>query len=620
MYARALLPFLMLWQFCTGQVLYNPQSLYDGPGGLFDPDSLRTVSISFYNSNYDSILHAGWQAGSGVRLPATVQLDNGISLDSVAVRYKGNSTYFVPRTLGNPKLPLNLDMNDLVGGQKLMGYKKLKLANSILDPTYSKELAALNIYRRYLPTPQGNFMKVNLQGSYMGLYVNTEAVNKQFLQKHFSEKDGVLFKCDPVQVFGQPGPVGNSDLVYLGNDTTLYYDHYELKSDHGWNELYSLIHTLEFNPAQIDSVLNVDRVLWAFAVNMVIANLDVYNGIYQHNYYLYRTGDGLFQMIPWDLTESFVGALIGHHPEKDSMYHYDPYHGYECYWYPLITEIIADPSSVYRKVYTAHLRTVIGESLDSAAIKNHVTSMQALGAAAASADPNKFWGMLAYFYNVDNEFNAFGFSTAGITSTVVKRRSFLLAHPEIIKLPPDIIDVQLVDIQGTKYVTAEVANEDSVQLRVTTSPYNSKFKNFTMYDDGTNGDVAAGDNIYTVALPHQGTGLEVKYYVRAFNADAVMLNPERAEYEFYQYTPTTGFGQQQANSALIRVYPNPVRSFITVECETPYPQPYEIVSVLGRRLRSGILQGRTVIDLSALPANVYYLRTASQAVKVMKAD
>ena len=31
---------LLLPIFSLGQTLYNPQELYDGPGGLFDEDSL----------------------------------------------------------------------------------------------------------------------------------------------------------------------------------------------------------------------------------------------------------------------------------------------------------------------------------------------------------------------------------------------------------------------------------------------------------------------------------------------------------------------------------------------------------------------------------------------------
>ena len=33
----------------------------------------------------------------------------------------------------------------------------------------------------------------------------------------------------------------------------------------------------------------------------------------------------------------------------------------------------------------------------------------------------------------------------------------------------------------------------------TISEYNSKFTSFNMYDDGSNGDAVAGDNIYAVS-------------------------------------------------------------------------------------------------------------------------
>ncbi len=62
--------------------------------------------------------------------------------------------------------------------------------------------------------------------------------------------------------------------------------------------------------ANIESVINVDRVLWNFAVTTVLSNEDTYNTTIIHNYYMYQTADGKFQMIPWDLTESFCGILF----------------------------------------------------------------------------------------------------------------------------------------------------------------------------------------------------------------------------------------------------------------------------------------------------------------------
>ena len=63
--------------------------------------------------------------------------------DSVGVRYKGNSTFVLPNDNGSPKVPYNLDFNYWVSGQKLMDYKKVKLANAWLDPTFAKEYLAL---------------------------------------------------------------------------------------------------------------------------------------------------------------------------------------------------------------------------------------------------------------------------------------------------------------------------------------------------------------------------------------------------------------------------------------------------------------------------------------------
>ena len=82
-----------------------------------------------------------------------------------------------------------------------------------------------------------------------------------------------------------------------GLDTTLYYDSYDMKSDHGWEELVYLVRTIDLDFNTIDSVLNVDRVLWYFAVNTAISNLDTYNGYYIHNYYMYQTNDTQYLMI-----------------------------------------------------------------------------------------------------------------------------------------------------------------------------------------------------------------------------------------------------------------------------------------------------------------------------------
>ena len=160
------------------------------------------------------------------------------------MRYKGNSTFCLPNDNLNPKVPYNIDMYYFIEEQQLLGYNKMKLANAWMDPTFVKQIVSSNIYRKYLPTGESNLVKLNVQGNYVGLYVNDESINKQFLKKHFDEKSGPLFKCDNIDRFcdtsGAPSAMP-PNLYYMGDDTTLYYDSYDMKSTQGWEELVNLV-------------------------------------------------------------------------------------------------------------------------------------------------------------------------------------------------------------------------------------------------------------------------------------------------------------------------------------------------------------------------------------------
>ena len=542
---RKLILILLIPIFSFSQTLYNPQELYDSPGGLFDEDSLRTIDLEFYMQDYHSYLVNAWFYNPSERIPARLTL-NGVLYDSVGVRYKGNSTFCLPNDVFSPKVPYNIDMNYFVGGQKLLDYKKVKLANAWMDATFVKQIVASNLYRRYLPTGESNLVRLNVQGNYVGLYVNDESINKQFLSKHFDEKSGPLFKCDNIDRFCDTANAPSAmppNLYYMGDDSTLYYNSYDIKSDYGWKEFINLMKVIDLDFQNIDSVLNVDRTLWAFAANQVIANLDCYNTYYIHNYYMYQTKDGLFQMIPWDLDNSFVGAIMGwDYWNPSNVYEYDPYYTGGPYtgpsgtpqpWEarPLLFKLLNDPH--YRKIYSAHMRTIIEESLDTAQIRANIDNLQSLAYNAASQDNNKVFTMNEYYNNTESAiWAAFNWGFGGILSTVNERKQFLLNHPEISLIPPQISNVYV----NNGLVTAEVFNANSVEIMATTSEYNSKFNSFSMFDDGTNGDLLANDGIYTADLPYQFSGFDVKFYIRSENDDAIKLSPQRAEYEFYTYS------------------------------------------------------------------------------------
>ena len=533
---KVLLILLYLPIISFGQSLYNPQQLYDSPAGFFDEDSIRDIYLEFYDPNYHSYLVNAWYYNPDERIPATLTL-NGTVYDSVGVRYKGNSTFCLPNDNSNHKVPYNIDFNYFIDSQKVLGYKKMKLANAWMDPTFVKDITASNIYRNYLPSGEANLVKLHVQGNYLGLYVNTESINKQFTKKHFDEKSGPLFKCDNIDRFCDTANAPASyppSLIYLGNDSTLYYNSYDMKSDNGWEQLVNLIKVLDLDFQNIDSVLNVDRTLWAFAVNSVISNLDTYNGYYIHNYYLYQTKDGLFQMIPWDLDNSFSGAIMGFdYFNQSNIYEYDPYHYGAPGDRPLAEKLLNDP--FYRKQYTAHMRTIINEALDTAVIRNQINQLQSLAHNAADSDQWKGFSMAQYYSNVESAlWTNWGFG--GIMSTIDARKQYLLSHPEIALFPPTIYGLNITN----NLVTVNAISASTLELMATTSEYNSKFQSFVMLDDGTNGDVMANDGIYSSELPFQYSGLNIKFYIRAQNNDALALLPERAEYEFYTYSVISG--------------------------------------------------------------------------------
>ena len=77
---------------------------------LFNPYEVHTLDIQFYNPDYDSILLAQWEIDDKSYELATI-LFNGETMDSVGVRYKGNSTFWWAQILGSPKFPFNIDFD-----------------------------------------------------------------------------------------------------------------------------------------------------------------------------------------------------------------------------------------------------------------------------------------------------------------------------------------------------------------------------------------------------------------------------------------------------------------------------------------------------------------------------
>ncbi len=83
----------------------------------------------------------------------------------------------------------------------------------------------------------------------------------------------------------------------------------------------------------------------------------------------------------------------------------------------------------------------------------------------------------------------------------------------------------------------------------------------------------------------------------------------------------TSIEKINTNDPNLRVYPNPTKSFITIENSFQSPKEYEIRSVQGNVILTGVILSKIYqVDLSGLPTATYILKIGNQSFKILKAD
>jgi len=355
---------------------------------FYDINTIREIKITFDQANWDHLLDSLFEAGDEERLLGSVTID-GQALDSVGVRYKGYSSVNVDHT----KNPLNIKLDYIINDQEYLDIKKIKLSNVIHDPTFVREVLSFDIARNYLAAPRANWANVFINDTLIGLYVNIESVNKDFAKDHFGSGGNSYFKGEPLELeypFGS-----NANLQYYDNDSTSYFPYYTLESDAGWSDLLNLIDVLNNHPENVETILNVDRTLWMHALNYVLVNLDSYIA-YAQNYYLYRENNGRFNPVPWDFNMSFgsfrfsdgsYGAYTGNVTIEQAK-NLDPLGLMELAASPrpLLTQLMQDPG--YKKMYLAHIRTIVNENLANGDYLSKGETFQELVDASVQNDPS----------------------------------------------------------------------------------------------------------------------------------------------------------------------------------------------------------------------------------------
>ena len=502
---------------------------------LYDIENLTTIELIFEAPNWNEILDQYYADGNEERLLATAFI-NGEQFDSVGVRYKGSSTYYAD----DAKKPLNIKL-DYVTKQDYQGFEELKLANGKHDPSFVREVLSYEIARKYMVAPLSNYAKVYINDQYYGLFSNSEAINGDFGQRSlFADGNNTRFKSNSDIV----GPGGESSLEYYGEDPTLYYNHYELKSDNGWEDLVELTDVLNNQTENIETILNVDRTLWMLAFNNVLVNLDSYSGR-KGNYYLIKDDNGIFNIILWDLNlslggyETIGGGLPGHGNLSD-LVELSPLQEADNPAYPLINKLMENDT--YKRMYIAHCRTIVEENLANGWYETRGLELQAIITDAYLDDPGAFYPYTSFIDNMTSSVPGTGGPPTdgakpsfGITELFGPRVIFLQNHAEFQHPTPIIENINTSPESVPEFtsvtITTETGNSHTVLLgyRHTLS---DEFVKTTMFDDGNHNDGLMGDGIYGAAITARAT--DIQYYIYAENDNAGIFAPERAEHDFFE--------------------------------------------------------------------------------------
>ncbi len=506
---------------------------------LFDINTIRSIDIQFYDTNWDQILDSmatattGTGSGTG-RILADVVID-GIQLDSCGVRYKGNSSM----DTANLKNPFNIDLNYTISGQSYLGKDKIKLANCFADPSMIRETLMYELSNQYMDCPKASFVKLYINGTYWGLYTNTESIDNEFLDKHYGSSKNSFFKCDPVsfQIFGD-----NSNLAFHA-DSMAYDTLYDMKSDFGLTELQQLCLNLEFNASNIDQYLDVDRALWFLALSNAFVHNDGYTA-FAHNFYVYKMDNGLWSIILWDVNMSFGGLLwngtnllpLG----LQALQNQSPFlHENALNFRPLIARLLTQPD--IKKRYIAHYKTIIEENMDNNYYFQRAQMMHSLIDSDVQVEPNGFYSYTDFQSNLNNDVGGWLDLRPGLSNLMTARTTYLNGLSEFQVIAPTISNVTSSNAQPIAFssvnITASTTATNNCYLYYRHNHFDA-FSKMVMLDDGMHGDALANDGIYGATV--QILDSDMEYYIYADNVDAGKFSPARAAYEYYTLAPLKG--------------------------------------------------------------------------------
>ncbi|MFO1077750.1 MAG: CotH kinase family protein [Planctomycetota bacterium] len=497
---------------------------------LYDMDTVRDVYLQFNQANWWAQLTANY--GPEINIAADMTVD-GITYPNVGVRFRGNTSYtMLPQqpNQGWEKKSFNVELDWMVQSQDIHGYDHLNFNNGFHDPLFLREPLTYWVMRQHGVAPKANWIRLWLNGTYWGVYINVQQPNKDMMKEWFRSNDGNRYRCFPTS-----GGFSNGRCAYTvlsPNVAASYLAAYQAKQGDGVDlmNMCTVLNAMTTATPQstLTAVFNVDSFYRYAAVMNVTTNTDSYlESGKDHFLYIDEVhGDGT--TFPFDLNESMAGSST-----------LAPTYQTTNAFRPAFTKTLQFASWTER--YKAHLKAVIDHTFNPTVLTPMAQHYHALIASDVAADTKKIYTTAQFQQNLTTTVTITGggpgpgvVTVPGLIPFVQARYNYLATNSYLTATRAALSNLQHTPQSPTPAQAITVTVQASSLATAVTLWYRKlgQFLSTPMFDDGAHGDGAANDGTWGAQLPAQLPGSFLDYYVEAATSTgAASYEPFTAELE-----------------------------------------------------------------------------------------
>lgn len=337
---------------------------------IYAQDLLPTFEVEFSAGELAEI-EAEWAALDDSNLDEHPLLKfkyEDIVITDASARLRGNDSHWA--TQGKMQLEVSFNTYDDTG--RFMGLKHVLFDAAEYNTSYLRDRLALSIMRDVgLPAPCANNARLVLNGGYYGLFTSIEKVDSELIERYFEDSSGNLYKR------------GGGTLGWKRKNN---------EEAPGEGDIQALVDAK--NLGDLLAVLNLEQAILEWAAEAVIPDRD---GLWGGglNGYTYNDPAGGFNMIPWDLDDSFTRLT----PDVDPITWKKPvevFHGR-----PFYDIAMADP--VWFAKYVEAIAFVLETGYDVDVLQDRIDTWAAQIAAAAKDDPNRPFTLAQHLAKIEEK-------------------------------------------------------------------------------------------------------------------------------------------------------------------------------------------------------------------------